>query len=205
MSCNYHLYQLCIHWPRLYPRVGETHPHKLMHGVLFTITGSATSKNGVLLHGKGDPIRCRRTWLDRDPQVLLGVARTLFLLHFWPGCLRGLSVAAVAAAATALATTAAVAAHHQGGEEDQQGESQEDHQADGVEQSLVVFVRGEAPNLVEELLDAVCHALHGFLSHRIPAPLNQARLGSSRGLLNPYFYLLNPSHGCEVVISGQYN
>lgn len=113
-----------------------------MRGVLFTITGSAMSKNGVLLHGKGDPIGCRRTRLDGDPQVLLGVARTFFLFHFRPGCLRGLSVAAAAAAAAgaALATTAAVAAHHQGGEEDQQGESQEDHQADGVEQSLVVFV-----------------------------------------------------------------
>lgn len=62
-----------------------------------------------------------------------------------------------------MATAAAVAAHHQGGEEDQQRQSQEDHQADGVVESLVVLVGGEAPELVEELLDAGTFTLHGFL------------------------------------------
>lgn len=62
-----------------------------------------------------------------------------------------------------MTTAAAVAAHHQGGEEDQQRQSQEDHQADGVVESLVVLVSGEAPQLVEELLDAVSLALHVFL------------------------------------------
>lgn len=73
-------------------------------------------------------------------------------------------------------TTAAVAAQHQAGEEDQQGKSQEDHQADGVEQSLVVFVRGKAPNLVEELLDAICYALHGFFVTQNPPLLLTKRV-----------------------------
>lgn len=61
-----------------------------------------------------------------------------------------------------MATTAAVAAHHQSREEDQQGKSQEDHQADCVVDSLVVFVCSEAPKLVEKILDAVYFPLHGF-------------------------------------------
>lgn len=60
-----------------------------------------------------------------------------------------------------MATAAAVAAHHQSGEEDEQGEGQEDHQADGVVDPLVVFVRSEAPELVEKLLDAVGLPIHG--------------------------------------------
>lgn len=68
-----------------------------------------------------------------------------------------------------MATAAAVAAHHQGGEEDQQRQGQQDHQADGVVESLVVLVGGEAPELVEELLDAVSPPLHGFphLTHSV--------------------------------------
>lgn len=118
-----------------------------------------------LLHGEGDPVGRHRPCLDGDPQVVLIIARSLFLLGFGLGRDRGLSAAAgtAAAAAAAVATATAVAAHHQGGEEDQQRQSQEDHQADGVVQSQAVFVGGEAPELVEELLDAVSLTLHGFL------------------------------------------
>lgn len=115
-----------------------------------------------LLHGESDPVGRHGPCLDGDPQVVLVVARTLVLLGL--GCDRGLpAAAAAAAAAAAVATAAAVAAHHKGGEEDQQRQSQEDHQADGVVESQVVFVGGEAPQLVEELLDAVGLTLHGFL------------------------------------------
>lgn len=61
-----------------------------------------------------------------------------------------------------MATAAAVAAHYQSSEEDEQGKGQEDHQADRVVDPLVVFVCGEAPELVEEILDAVCFPVHGF-------------------------------------------
>lgn len=117
-----------------------------------------------LLHCEGDPVGRHWPCLDGDPQVVLVIARTLFLLGFWFGCNRALSAAAgtAAAAAAAVATAAAVAAHHQGGEEDQQRQSEEDHQADGVVESLVVLVGGEAPELVEELLD-VTLTLHAFL------------------------------------------
>lgn len=37
-----------------------------------------------------------------------------------------------------------------------------------------------------------------------PLLLTKRVLAAAEGLLNPYFYLLNPSHDCEV-ISGQYN
>lgn len=114
------------------------------------------------LHGEGDPVGRHRPCLDRDPQVVLVIAQSLFLLGFGLGRDRGLSAAAGTAAA-AMATATAVAAHHQGGEEDQQRQSQEDHQADGVVESQAVFVGGEAPELVEELLDAVSLTLHGFL------------------------------------------
>lgn len=115
-----------------------------------------------LLHGEGDPVWCHWPCLDGDPKVVLVIARTLFLLVIGLGGLPATAVAAAAAAA-AVATAAAVAAHHQGGEEDQQWQSQEDHQADGVVESQVVFVGGEAPELVEELLEAVSLTLHGFV------------------------------------------
>lgn len=65
-----------------------------------------------------------------------------------------------------MATAAAVAAHHQSSEEDKQGESQEDHQADGVVHPLVVFFGCETPELIEKVLDAVCLLLHGFQIRR---------------------------------------
>lgn len=60
-----------------------------------------------------------------------------------------------------MVTAAAVAAHQQSGEEDQQGKSQEDHQANGVVHSLVVFVRHQAPELTEKILKAVDAPIHG--------------------------------------------
>lgn len=119
------------------------------------------TKNGLLHHGQGDPVGCHRPRLDRDPQVFCVVGRVLLLLCFWPRRCHGVSAAA-ATAAVGMATAAAVAAHHQSGEEHQQGKSQEDHQADCVVDPLVVFVCGEAPKLVEKILDADCFPVHGF-------------------------------------------
>lgn len=65
-----------------------------------------------------------------------------------------------------MTTAAAVAAHQHCCEEDEQGKHQEDHQADCVIGPLVVFVCGEAPQLVEEILDTVRFPIHGF---RMPA------------------------------------
>ena len=124
--------------------------------------GSAISvfkKNGRLHHGQSDPVGRHRPRLDRDPQVLLVVARALLLLRLRPR--HPISAAAATAADVAMATAAAVAAHHQSGEEDEQGEGQEDHQADRVVDPLVVLVRSEVPELVEKLLDAVGLPIHG--------------------------------------------
>lgn len=60
-----------------------------------------------------------------------------------------------------MAAAAAVAAHQQSSEEDQQRKSQEDRQADGVVHSLVVFVRHQAPELAEKVLNVVCAPIHG--------------------------------------------
>lgn len=61
-----------------------------------------------------------------------------------------------------MTTAAAVAAYHQRSEEDQQGKSQENHQADGVVDTLVVFICSKAPELIEKIQDAVCLLSHGF-------------------------------------------
>lgn len=60
-----------------------------------------------------------------------------------------------------MAAAAAVAAHQQSSEEDQQRKSEEDRQADGVVRSLVVFVRHQAPELAEKILNVVCAPIHG--------------------------------------------
>lgn len=60
-----------------------------------------------------------------------------------------------------MATAAAVAAHHQSGEEYQQRKREEDHQAHGVVDALIVFVCCEAPKLVEKILDAFYFPVHG--------------------------------------------
>lgn len=52
-------------------------------------------------------------------------------------------------------------AHHQRGEEDEQGECEENDQAHCVVDALVVFFSGEAPQLVEKLLDAADVLIHG--------------------------------------------
>lgn len=61
-----------------------------------------------------------------------------------------------------MATAAAMAAHRQRREEDQQGKREQDHQADGVVDPLVVFVGGEAPELIEKVQDAAHRPIHGF-------------------------------------------
>lgn len=121
-------------------------------------------KTGLLHHCQGDPVRCHRPRLDRDPQVL-SIGRILFLFRFWPCRCHGVSAGA-ATAAVGMATAAAVAAHHQSSEEDKQGESQEDHQADGVVHPLVVLFCCETPKLIEKVLDAFCLLLHGFQIRR---------------------------------------
>lgn len=117
-------------------------------------------RTGLLHHCQGDPVRCHRPRLDRDPQVF-SIGWILFLFCFWPCRCHGVSAAA-ATAAVGMATAAAVAAHHQSSEEDEQRESQEDHQADCVVHPLVVFVCSETPELVEKVLDAVCLLFHCF-------------------------------------------
>lgn len=120
-------------------------------------------QHGFLLHhGKGDPVGCHWSCLHRDPQVFLVIARALFLLRFWPRCHHCVSAAAATAAARTATAAAAVAAHHQSCEEDQQGESEENHEADGVVGSLGVFFCHKAPKLVEKVLDAVYFPIHGF-------------------------------------------
>lgn len=115
-------------------------------------------KHGLLHHGQGNSVRGHCSCLNRNPQVFLSFARALFLLCVRPRfCL-----AAAVAASAVMATAAAVTAHQQSGEEDQEGENQEDHEADCVVQSLVVFVCHKAPNLVEEILDTVYFPIHGF-------------------------------------------
>lgn len=141
-SINYLSTPLSSNWPRI-------SNVKRQHGFL-------------LHHSKGDPVGCHRTCLHRDPQVFFVIARALFLLRFWPGSRHCISAATATAAARTATAAAAVAAHHQSREEDQQGESEEDHEADGVVDSLGVFFCHKAPKLGEKVLDAVYFPIHGF-------------------------------------------
>lgn len=54
-----------------------------------------------------------------------------------------------------MATAAAVAAHDEAGEDDEEGQSQQDHQAHGVEDALVVLVSHKTPQLPEKVLNFV--------------------------------------------------
>lgn len=54
-----------------------------------------------------------------------------------------------------MATAAAVAAHDEAGEDDEEGQSQQDHQAHGVEDALVVLVSHKTPQLPEKVLNSV--------------------------------------------------
>lgn len=140
----------------------QTEVHKSMDDVILATGSSLYPKNALpmhqldvqqcLNHGEGNPVRCHWAGLNRDPQVFVLAGSFLFLLGFWPCCCRCISAAT---AATSMATTAAVTAHQQGGKEDQQGKSQQDHQADSVVDSLVVFFCHNAPKLVEKILNAV--------------------------------------------------
>lgn len=92
-----------------------------------------------------------------------------------------------------MATAAAVAAHSQRGEEDEQGESQQDHQADRVVDPLLVFVRSEAPELIEELLDLVRPPVHDVQIQ------NQNQNGDSCFLIEVCLALVKfPLEACKV-------
>ena len=125
--------------------------------------GSANTKkkgkNASLHHFQWNPVRCHRPRLNRNPQVLC-IVRIFFPLRLRPRSCHGVSAAATAA--VGMATAAAVAAHRHSDEEDQQGKREEDHQADGVVNPLVVFFVGEPQDLVEEILNAVNSLIHGF-------------------------------------------
>lgn len=54
-----------------------------------------------------------------------------------------------------MTAAAAVAAHDERGDDDEEGQSQEDHQAHGVEDALVVLVRNKTPQLLEKVLNFV--------------------------------------------------
>ena len=122
--------------------------------------------SSLLHHRHADTVGCHLSRVHGDPQVLrvAPVLLLLLLLLCVRPCGYGLLVPAAAAAAAAAAggaTTAVVAADHQRGEQDQQGEGQQDGQAHRVVRPLVVFVHGEAPQLVEE----VQHAVALFIRH----------------------------------------
>ena len=102
------------------------------------------------LNGQGRPlVHLQELGLCRDPEVFFALLLLLLLL---PPLVSLLLLAALARPAPA-----AVAADEQQGEGHQQRQRQDDAQADGVEEALLVFGHKEVPDVTEEVVDF----LHG--------------------------------------------